>query len=228
MKRYIKNIDELKEFIIKNGCFPEEENRQIFEKWFANGPRYLFRPINRKYQITTKILCDIGCSYGTNLIFCSRESYGIEIDKRKIELAKSIGLLVYERDLQKEEIDDLPKVEIVWCSAVLEHLESPYIFLKKINQLLKSNGLEFIYVSTIPLFPWLRFTPVLGKFVSGYNNNDHLYAFVPSTLKFICERAGFKTVELSPFYPGLFKSFNPIPFINRLVGRIVYVGKKLQ
>ncbi|MGC8811054.1 MAG: class I SAM-dependent methyltransferase, partial [bacterium] len=99
--------------------------------------------------------CDIGCSYGTNLIFCSRESYGIEIDKRKIEFAKSIGLLVYERDLQKEEIDDLPKVEIVWCSAVLEHLESPYIFLKKINQLLKSNGLVFIYVSTIPLFPWL-------------------------------------------------------------------------
>lgn len=220
------NIQDLKDFIIKNGCFSEEENLQIYEKWFANGPRYLFKAVDKKYKITSKILCDIGCAYGTNLIYCAQGSYGIEIDKRKVEFAKSIGLMVYERDFLKDDISELPKADIVWCSAVLEHVESPYIFLKKICHILRPNGLIVIYVPTIPLFPKFSSIPWIKKYISGFNNQDHINAFVPSTLKFICERAGFYTIEVSPFYPSFFSAFNKIPIINQLTGRIIYVGQR--
>lgn len=225
-KSKISNGKALKDFILRNGCFSEEENLQIYEKWFVHSPRYLFRAVNIKYKITSKVLCDIGCSYGMNLIYCAPGSYGIEIDKRKVEFAKSLGIMVYERDFQKDDISDLPKVDAVWCSAVLEHVESPFIFLKKIYQLLNCEGLLFLYTPTIPILPSLSNLSGIGKFVSGFNSIDHINAFVPSTLKFICEKAGFYTVEVSPFFPAFFSVFNKVPIINRLIGRIVYVGKK--
>lgn len=222
----VNNFQELKFLITKHGCFSEEENLNIFEKCFKNGPRYLFKAVNKKYKITSKVLCDIGCSYGTNLIYCLPGSYGIEIDSRKVSFAKSIGLKVYQRDFLKDDISDLPKVEVIWCSAVLEHVESPYIFLIKIHHILNPGGLLIIYVPTIPLFPQLSSIPWIKKYISGFNNKDHINAFIPSTLKFICERAGFYTVEISPFYPNFFSAFNRVPVINRLVGRVVYIGQK--
>ncbi len=218
--------ERLRDFIIENGCFTKEENLKIFENYFAKGPRYLFQAVDKKYNITSKLLCDIGCSYGMNLIYCTPDSYGIEVDRRKVEFARGIGLKVYELNLLRDDTSCLPRVDIIWCSAVLEHLDSPYIFLTKIREMLKPDGLLAIYVPTIPIFPSLSYFPYLGKYVSGFKNKEHIYAFVPSTLRFICERAGFMTIENSPFYPSFLGIFNRIPIINRIIGRTVYIGKK--
>ena len=134
--------------------------------------------------------------------------------------------MVFQRDFLKDDISDLTKVDIVWCSAVLEHVESPFIFLKKIYQLLNSGGLLFLYTPIIPILPFLGNLPGIGKYISGFNNKDHIYAYVPITLKFLCERAGFYTIEVSPFYPSFLRIFNKIPIINQLTGRVVYVGQK--
>lgn len=220
------NKEELKNRIHTDGCYTNEENLSIYEQWFAHGPRYLFCEIDKKYSITRKILCDVGCSYGTNLFYCAPGSYGIEIDERKVKFASSIGLRVHKRDAMHDELNDLPKVDIVWCSAVLEHIDSPHIFLRKLNMLLKPKGLLILYVPVIPILPFMRNIPGLGKYVSGYEGRNHIYAFVPSTLRFTCERAGFRTVEISPFYPGILRFFQHFPLVSRITGRCLYVGSK--
>lgn len=218
----------LKDHIIKNGSFNSEKNEKIYHQFFETAPRYIFRAVDKKYQITKKILCDVGCSFGMNLPFCAQGSYGIEINREKVEFAKNIGLTIFDIDIGKEDISSLPKVEVIWCSHVLEHVDSPHIFLRKLHQLLKPDGLLVLFVPTIPLIPILQQVPSLGKLVRGYDIGDHINAFIPKTLHFFCERAGFKTAEVSPFYPNILKIFNKLPFLNRLISRCTYVGQKIE
>lgn len=223
----MNNQKELRDYVIKHGSYSPDQNLQIYEKYFTRAPRYLFRALDKKYNISKKIISDVGCSYGMNLLFCKHGSYGIEIDKDKSSFANSIGLNVYTRDIVHDDISDLPEVESIWCSAVLEHVDSPYLFLRKLYQLIKPEGFLFLYVPTIPVFPFLKKVPYLGKYVTGYEERGHINAFVPSTLRFFCESTGFRTIEISPFYPGLLCVFNHIPFFNRLTSRCVYIGKKI-
>lgn len=218
----------MKEYILSHGCHSREKNLQIYEKWFANGPRYLFHALDKKYDITKRVLCDVGCAYGVNLLYCAPGSYGIEIEEEKVKFAKSLGLPVYQRDVINDDLTDLPKVEAVWCSAVLEHATSPHIFLKNIRFLLEPERMLIIYAPTIPLFPKFEYLPVLGRYIKGYKGNGHINAFVPATLKYTCEKAGFRTIEVSPFYPGALGVFNHFPLVNRLIGRCIYVGKRAE
>lgn len=223
-----KNPDALMRKVVENGCFSPEENQNIYERCFSHGPRYLFRAVDKTYGISQRLLCDVGCSYGANLFYCTSGSYGIDINKDRVKFADSIGLTVYQRDVVKDDLSDLPKVDVVWCSAVLEHVDCPHIFLKKLRRVLRPKGIVALYVPTIPLFPALQKLPKVGKFFSGYLANDHVNAFTPETLRFFCEKAGFKTIEVSPFFPGILKIFNHIFPISNLIGRSVYVGTKSQ
>ena len=222
------NKEELRRQVVGNGSLAPEQNQEIYERWFSNAPRYLFRAVDKKYGISQKLLCDVGCSYGANLFHCDSGSYGIEIQEDRANFAASLDLKVYQRDVIKDDLSDLPKVDVVWCSAVLEHVDCPHIFLKTLGHLLRPKGMLALYVPTIPLFPMLLKLPKMGKYISGYLANDHVNAFTPETLQFFCEKAGFRTIEISPFYPGILKVFNHIFPIYRLIGRSVYVGTKSE
>jgi 2-polyprenyl-3-methyl-5-hydroxy-6-metoxy-1,4-benzoquinol methylase len=214
--------------VIEHGSLSPEENQQIYERWFLRAPRYLFRAVDRKYGITKKILCDVGCAYGVNLFYCASGSYGIDIQEHRANFAVSLDIKVYQRDVVKDDLSDLPRVDVVWCSAVLEHVDCPHIFLRKLAHLLRPKGMLALYVPTIPLFPVLQKLPEVGKYLSGYSANEHVNAFVPNTLQFCCERAGFRTIEISPFYPSILKSFNHIFPFYRMIGRCIYIGEKTE
>jgi SAM-dependent methyltransferase len=218
------SYEELKQHIIANGCYSERENERIYSKWFATAPRYLFRAVDRKYHITERTLCDVGCAYGANLAFCTADSYGIEIEEYEAKFAASIGLIVHNMDVITADFSHLPQVDVVWNSATLEHVEAPHIFLRKLHMLLRPRGLLALYVPTIPPLPVLRRVPRLKQYFTGYLHGDHINAFTPSTLRFFCERAGFETVEVSSFYPGI---LSPLSHLN-LIDGCVYIGRKIE
>lgn len=218
----------LREYMSIHGCYSREENLRIYDNWFAHAPRYMFRAVDRKYAISNKLLCDIGCAYGMNLPHCVEGSYGLDRDEDKVKFATCNGLPVYQRDVVNDDLSDLPKVDVIWCSEVLEHLDSPHIALRKMNLMLNPNGLLFLHVPTYPLIPSLRYLPFVGRYVRSYDVDDHIYAFTRETLKFLCDRAGFRTIELSPFYPQWLGALNHIPLLNRLLSKCVYVGRKIS
>jgi SAM-dependent methyltransferase len=223
----LKPSEEIRQRILENGCYGRNENERIYNKWFAPGPRHQFQAVNRKYDLTSKVMCDIGCGYGMNLLYCQPGSYGIEVDKHAGDFARSIGLTIHEVDFMKDQVEELPKVDVVWCSALLEHVESIHIFLRKISFMLKADGLVVIYVPTIPLVPLMKHIPGLNRFTTGHLYSDHINAFTPSTLRFFCERAGYETLEVSPFMPDPLSVFNHVPLLNRLVDGVTYVGRKI-
>lgn len=226
--RLLKPSPQMRQMVLERGCYSQPENERIYDKWFAQGPRLKFQAVNHKYRLTDMVICDIGCSYGTTLMFCKSGSYGIEIETYQSKFARSIGLDIYQRDFLHDSIDDLPQVEAIWCSAVLEHVESIHIFLRRMALLLQPNGLVGIYVPTIPIAPALRRIPKLHKYTTGHLYSDHINAFTPSTLRFFRERAGFQTLEVSPFLPGVAAIANQVPVVNRLVDGCVYVGRKIH
>lgn len=223
----IKPSEEIKQRILTQGCFDAEENQRIYDKWFAPGPRYQFQAVNNKYNLTDKIVCDIGCGYGMNILYTQPDSYGIEIDNNAARFARSIGLTIHEIDFMHTDIRYLPKVDVVWCSAVLEHVESIHIFLRKIALLLKDNGWIVIFVPTIPIIPALKHIPLISRYVTGHLYSDHINAFTPSTLRFFCERAGYETLDVSPFFPAPLSMMNQVPLANRIVDSVTYVGRKI-
>nr|AUN37577.1 hypothetical protein [uncultured bacterium] len=223
----LKPDESIRRRIVENGCYARSENERIYNKWFAKGPRHQFQSVNRTYHLTDKVICDIGCGYGMNLLYCQPGSYGIEVDKYPVDFARSIGLTIHEIDFMHDDTDVLPKVDAVWCSALLEHVESIHIFLRKLSVLLKPNGLVIIYVPTIPLIPSLKHIPGLKRYTTGYLYSDHINAFTPSTLRFFCERAGFETLEVSPFMPPPLAIFNHVPLLNQVVDGVTFVGRKI-
>ena len=121
-------------------------------------------------------------------------------------------------------LTDLPKVDVVWCSALLEHVISPHMLLRKIYGLLSRNGIVCVFVPTISPFRFFRHIPTISKYFDGYLYCDHINAFTPSTLRFMCEQAGFSTLESSAFYPWFLAPLNHFSVTDGSV----YVGRKIE
>jgi SAM-dependent methyltransferase len=164
-----------------------------------------------------------------NLVYATPNSYGIEIDERRVDFCLGLGLTVYQRDFVEDDVADLPQVEVVWCSAVLEHVDAPHIFLRNIHSILAPGGLVAIYVPTIPWTRWMcpHQWPLLSRYFVGHLASDPVNAFVPETLAFFCEGAGFETLEVSTFFPGPLRIFSNWPVLPRMIDGTIYVGRAI-
>lgn len=80
-------------------------------------PDTFFKEADRKYGLTRLRLCDLGCSYGMNLVHCHEDAYRVEFDDRESDFPQRLGLTVFEGDFVRNDVFDLPKVEAVWCGV---------------------------------------------------------------------------------------------------------------
>jgi SAM-dependent methyltransferase len=208
--------------VTARGCYGERENGRIFEKWYARAPRVAFRRADAAYGLRGKTLCDVGCCYGSNLFFTRPGSYGLEMNEAYVDFARSVGLPVHRRDVVEDDLGDLPRVDAVWCSAVIEHVDSPHILLRKLHLLLKPGGLLLLFAPVMPPVPALARLPRYGRNFTSHLHDDHVSAFVPKTLRFTCERAGFETVELTALYRRPFSVLSRRLF---LPATCLYVGR---
>jgi|ERR1044072_2140450 SAM-dependent methyltransferase len=211
-----------KRHILSRGCFDQQENERIFNKWFRFAPKIAFRRADAIYNLAGRTLCDVGCAYGANLFFTQPGSYGLEVNADYAKFARAIGLDVYQRDVVNDDLADLPRVDVVWCSALIEHVDSPHILLRKLHMLLKPGGLLLLFAPIIPAVPLLRYLPRYGSNFTSHLHDDHVSAFTRKTLRFQCERAGFETVETTALYRKPFSVFNRTIF---LWATCMYVGK---
>ena len=220
-------IDNLREWVVQRGCYSKAQNLEIYETWFRPAPRYLFRAVDRKYGIRAQPFADVGCYYGANLVNAPAGSYGIETDSKAAHFAQCLGLPVHNLTVTKDDLSHLPKVKSLWCSAVIEHVDSPHNFLRELNSLLVDGGIMVMYAPTIPLIPALRKLPGVGKYFSAYVAADHVSAFTPRTLAFTCERAGFEVLEMSPFLPGALALLNRVPPFPSLISGSMCICRKV-
>ena len=231
----VRSTAELEEHLRTRGCYSEAENLRIYRKWFSlTRPRdRLMSTLQRRYRLDRKVLCDVGSSYGMHILFGARGSYGIELERYEVAFARAIGLEVHERDLLADDLSDLPRAEVVWAGAVIEHLDSPHIFLRQLHRLLAPGGLVIVETPRKPAFRWMERAPLLRR-VYG-DHDDHVNAFSDSSLCFFCERAGFELVELLRWSKPLVNRLSWLPPLasgrvpfRPLANGAIYVGRKID
>jgi 2-polyprenyl-3-methyl-5-hydroxy-6-metoxy-1,4-benzoquinol methylase len=166
----------------------------------------LFLHVNDEMNLLEKKVCDVGTGYGHYLSLFGEGSFGIDISKPHLEFCKSIGLEVYQRNLVEDLLTDLPKVDYVWSSATIEHLDSAHIFLRKCQLLLNDGGTLLLESPLRPKYPkFFKHIPFLKNLY--LEHGDHVSFFTPDILEWNLMRTGFRVKRMRGF---------SIPIMNAL------------
>lgn len=173
----------------------------------------------KKYFRNKKSILEIGVGGGQTIYWFDQLNYnvvGIEPDKKNTQLinkklknSKVINSFI-------EEIEIREKFDIIWMSHVLEHLVRPDLFLKKIKNNLKSNGIFFIEVPSSEHKETLE---------SSIFRNPHVYHFTKKSLLRLVE-SEYDIITCDCFRPAkkieaaiqkISNRFNVFPYYPRVL-----------
>jgi 2-polyprenyl-3-methyl-5-hydroxy-6-metoxy-1,4-benzoquinol methylase len=153
-----------------------------------------------KWKSTGKLL-EIGCGWGDFLNAASREGWkttGIEISGAAAQKARDLyGLEVLAGPVETE-AHKLPAgdFDVVWAANLLEHLTSPAIFFRAVQQLLRRGGV--LFASTLNYDSWaFRMSASQWQYCS--RPQVHRFIFGPDTLNKYCGENHLKIVRLKTF-----------------------------
>ncbi len=170
---------------------------QLLEKW---RKLLLIAQQEKDFDFSKNPLkvLDFGAGWGDFLAVAKSpgiQVYGLEFDKRKIEFAKSQGIIAGGFDY----VQNHSPYQIFMCNQVLEHLDKPKDSLKELRSLLVDGAIGFISV------PDFR-TEILNKHikeielgrqpVKTINPWGHLNYFSPESLRNMIFEAGFSEISL--------------------------------
>lgn len=162
---------------------------------FGGSPTYMVRKILLKKEIEKVLrkkrnisVLDIGCgtgdyieifnNYGVNYLGVDLSSYAI--DKLKIKYPEMSFIC---GDIFKVELDK--KFDVIFLSEVLEHIIDEQKLLKKINNLLKTNG---VLILSVP------YDPKLWSYSDEQANHKRRYTKI--YLESVLLKSGFQCSEL--------------------------------
>jgi 2-polyprenyl-3-methyl-5-hydroxy-6-metoxy-1,4-benzoquinol methylase len=172
-------------------------------------------------------LLDIGCASGYFLGCCDQggmETYGIELSDDLLRQAKQgTKARLFKHDINSGlGLFESGSFDCVTAFDVIEHLDSPQLFLNECRRILKTGGKLVI---TTPNLAAIARSFLKDKWY-GFSDNTHKYFFTPKTLSILFIEAGFIVKRLeAPFHP-LPKLIQLV--VNRLGigGQIWIVGEK--
>lgn len=153
------------------------------------------------YSLNTKAksILDIGSGRGWILYFLRKyfnydRAVGTQIAINAYKfLTEKLKLEIYNKDLL--ELSFEKKFDVVSILHVLEHVEKPEEYIKKIYELLNDEGILFIEVPNYNA--WAR--RLVGKHWLALDLKHHLFFFTPKSLTTLLEKYNFKIKKLETF-----------------------------
>lgn len=167
-----------------------------------------------------KIL-EIGCATGFLGEYLIKEKkchvVGVEIGKNEAEVARKKLHLIIEGDIEDEKtLSEIPGTfDIVYASALIEHLKDPWKALRQWKKFLKKNG--YLILTTSNIAHWsMRLELLRGKFLYqqyGVLDNTHLRFFTTETFQQLVSECGYiiENFSIDPVgggYPKISKSLS--------------------
>jgi len=174
----------------------------------------------KKFKTSGKLL-ELGCSFGVFLQVAKEagfDVYGIEGGMAAEFAKESLGLNVIREDFTKVKFLN-EEYDIVAMFHVLEHLEHPLEFLKKVYKTLKSGGIIVIEVPDIGSLGYK-----IHKQKWWYIQPGHLFYFSKDTLIRILKEAGYKVLKIERVLGTIRKDTSKKTPLNRLVN-VHFTGK---
>ena len=163
-----------------------------------------------------KRFLDIGCATGLLVKYMQDkgwESSGIEICRESAEYGiKNRGVRIIIKTLEDAHFDD-EHFSVIHFSHVIEHIPSPYSFLKEVYRILAPGGKAIITTPNVKGFQAKVFGTEWRSAIA-----DHLTLFSKKTLRVMLKKAGFK-IEKIVTWGGLAKGTVP-GFIKKPVDKL--------
>ena len=134
---------------------------------------------------------DVGCGTGTLLTLASHfyQCVGIEPSPIAAAEAREKGFDVIESSFEEAPIEP-QSFDVVLMGSVIEHVQSPMAFLKKVNYILKPGG---VVVMKTPKFGG----PAYRRHKSGWNgfrHGYHTFLYTGETLGRYLQQTGFEVL----------------------------------
>ena len=171
-----------------------KEDIERYQKFFFKQWKF----INKKIKIQGPVL-EIGSACGGFFFFLNKFNainryVGLELDPAAVLFCKEFFKSNNFLNCSLLDFNSSSKFDYVCAFEVLEHFDDPIYSIKKINILLKKNG---VFIGTTP-YPFKK---------NIYADKTHNFVLHPDNWKRLFLNNGFKKVELYPmsFFPVLWR-----------------------
>lgn len=136
-------------------------------------------------------LLDIGCNIGLFMDVAKNffNVEGVELSKWSYNIAKKKKHKLYNKPLNQIKFNK--KYDVITLYGVIEHFENPYNELKKINDIMKDNGLLVVYTGNVD-----GILPKILKKKWLWYQGMHFFFFSKKTLKKLIEKCGFEIIKI--------------------------------
>jgi SAM-dependent methyltransferase len=159
------------------------------EKRFANIARSkTFNNILDTYDLRTKSVFDIGCTYGEFVAHFGKGSTGTTLVQDEVDYGVKRGLDIRFGDIESPDFKLEKQYDAIFANNLFEHMHAPHLFLNDIKKFLKPGGLLILGV---PCFPKIVSLLRLQKF-RGSLAVSHINFFTRDTLMKTVERGGWR------------------------------------
>jgi SAM-dependent methyltransferase len=180
----------------RSGLFGSLQNRLVKKR---------FAPIERHMPLTPETRwLDIGC--GSGLVLNSlREAYGvngtgIDYSERAVALCRRRGFEAHATRFEDYAPGSDEAYDVVHSSHLIEHIASPYEYMKACYELVRPGGINVFFTPNIDTWEARRF----GRHWGGLHVPRHWTLLDAGSAKKLGERAGFEHLETHFSTNGIF------------------------
>jgi len=192
----------------------EQFNNDIYKEYKSldENKFYIFKVFRelKTFTKTNSISLDVGCADGSFSKMLRDElgftTYGIDISKDVVELAKKNNVIAIQHDLNKNLPYKNNSFDVIIACEIIEHIFDTDKLISEFNRVLKKDGI--IIISTPNLASLTnRIRLLFGlypEYVPQYNATSplHIRAYTIPILKKQLESHGFKIINItSPNIP---------------------------
>ena len=168
-----------------------------------------------------RALLDVGAYTGVFVEIAARhgwDAWGVEPSRWAVQQATERGLRVVQGTTETADLPD-EFFDVVTLWDVIEHVGDPLEELRRVHNLLKSDGLVVVHTIDISSFfarlmgsrwPWLM--------------EMHLYYFSRRTLRQMLQKAGFSVLDIRP--QGRYLRLGYL--MNRVAALVPWLGRPLE
>jgi SAM-dependent methyltransferase len=174
-----------------------------------------FSNILNRFKLDHKSVLDVGCSEGHYLACFGEDSMGVTIIEDHVRVAHEKGLDVVIKNVEDPNFSMEKTFDVVWANNFFEHMNAPHLFLAKMREVTKPDG---IIILGVPVIPYLSFLTRFRKFRGAYAVS-HVNFFYRKTLIETVKAAGWQVREARSFH----SSNSIVDFFLNLVAPHIYV-----
>ncbi|MCX6823049.1 MAG: class I SAM-dependent methyltransferase [candidate division SR1 bacterium] len=160
--------------------------------------------LQKHCDFNEKIIVDVGCGYNAIFLgylqnkFMPKKLIAFDINLN-VPFLYEKGISPFKSDLNQGFV--LPEQpDMILCTAVLEHLDKPMIFLEYAYKNLKKGGCLVLTTPSIRSKPVLEFLAFRLKLISAVEIHDHKQYYTKEILVDYLQRAGFEKHNIHHHY----------------------------